>query len=94
MKRLATLFALAITLSFAAPAIAQKAPRKAKATNVDVAKKRIKDAIFTEGDTLEGDRPAGDGDRVSARGNANHTTLIKLRWHFNDKIIKSAEDLI
>jgi hypothetical protein len=45
------------------------------------------------GDTIEGDLIKPEGSTVDARDFAKHASLITIRKHFINEIIKSADDL-
>ena len=49
--------------------------------------------LVFDGDTVDGDRVAGDGDMLAANNGAGFNSLIRLRTSFRDLIIKSAQDL-
>jgi hypothetical protein len=79
---------LLVTASFlllaAGTAMAQPAAKDQKA--------KVKVYDFS-GDTIEGDLIKPEGSTVDARDFAKHSSLIRIRKHFIDEILKSAEDL-
>ena len=44
-------------------------------------------------DVVEGDLVRPDGEMVSTRKAAKHSSLIKIREHFINEMLKSAEDI-
>lgn len=104
MKRLAIAVALVGLIS--TPALAQnKKPRAKKARRPVPAKvvktckgkkatpECAKEVTFGKGDTLEGDRPAGDGDTITGVTGTRFGSLIRVRTSFLPEILKSAEGL-
>lgn len=104
MKRLAiavALIGLLTTPAFAQNKARTKAPaKKAAKTRVvktckgakaspDCAKK----IDFGKGDTLEGDRPAGDGETITGVSGTRFGSLLRLRTSFVPEILKSAESI-
>ncbi len=98
----------AALLGLAAPAGAQgktaktkvskkaKVSKKSKAkTSVKTAKTKVpktKDYDFLA-DEIDGDRPLPNHDRILGLGDTDHPSLIRLRVHFMDEIIRSADML-
>lgn len=85
MRKLSTIIAL---LLLAGVASAQPAKKDKDAGGGG----KVKVYDFT-GDTIEGDLIKPEGLDVNARDFAKHSSLIKIRQHFINEIIKSAEDL-
>jgi len=48
---------------------------------------------FKTGDTLEGGVASGTGDNIVAPGVVTHSSLIRLRLSFRDRIIRTGENL-
>jgi hypothetical protein len=82
MRTIRLLVATAFLLAAASPALAQKPDAKAKVKVYDFS-----------GDTIEGDLIKPEGSTVDARDFAKHSSLIRIRKHFIEEILKSAEDL-
>jgi hypothetical protein len=71
--------------------VASAQPKKGdKADNAGSGKVKVYDF---SGDTIEGDLIKPEGLDVNARDFAKHTSLIRIRQHFINEILKSAEDL-
>lgn len=82
MRIIRLFVATAFVLAAASPALAQKTDPKAKVKVYDFS-----------GDTIEGDLIKPEGSTVDARDFAKHSSLIRIRKHFIEEILKSAEDL-
>jgi hypothetical protein len=83
MRKLFTVLAtLGLVLAAASPAFAQKKGDKPKVKTYD----------FT-GDTIEGDLIKPEGEGINARDITQFASLIRIRTHFIDEIIKAAENL-
>lgn len=67
---------------------------KKKDSDCALARKRGKACKieFEKGDTLEGGVATGTGENIVAPGVVKHSSLIRLRTSFRDRIIRSAED--
>ena len=107
MKRL--LIAIALASLGATPALAQnKGPTDspgAKPTKTKTVKKPVKECAdktrpdcarvidFGKGDRVDGDRPTGDGDAITAVTGSRFGSLIRVRTSFVDQILKSAEGI-
>lgn len=71
--------------------VASAQPKKGdKSDNAGSGKVKVYDF---SGDTIEGDLIKPEGLDVNARDFAKHTSLIRIRQHFINEILKSAEDL-
>lgn len=72
----------------------KKVPIKS-AGNSDCAKAakagRACDLNFQTGDEIGGEVASGTGDRIDVRPPTTHTSLIRLRTNFRDRIIRDAE---
>src|SRR5437868_3191542 len=89
MKRLLFVFAtVAISCLTAAPAFAQAPP--AGGDGVSYKSKTVYDF---DDDVVEGDLVRPDGEFVDTRKAAKHSSLIKIREHFINEMLKSAEDI-
>jgi hypothetical protein len=84
-----------LVLGLASPAIAQQDPPvPAKATKPAKGAKPPKVKVLTiEEETIEGGVPSGQIIPVDARGFSDHSSLIRVRFSFVDKILQSAENL-
>ena len=91
------LFALALVALPLGPALSQpKKPAPAKKTKPCADRNNprcARQVDFTRGDKVTGDRPSGDGDTVTGRGESRFGSLIRVRTSFKDLILKSAESL-
>jgi hypothetical protein len=76
----------------AAPALASAQQKQADkpAPRVEYEKKTV---INFEDDTIEGDLKRPDGEYVEARRRVNHSSLIKIREDWHDKVMQAADDL-
>lgn len=105
ISKFATAFALVAMLGLAAPAQAQgksnaktkaKVSKKAKASKKapkpETKLPKAKDYDFLA-DEIDGDRPLPNHDRILGLGDANHGSLIRLRQHFINEIIMTADML-
>ena len=86
--------AAALVLGVAGTALAQQdaAPGKPAKAAKGAKPPRIK-TITIEEETIEGGVPSGQIIPVDARGFSDHTSLIRIRHSFVDKILQSAENL-
>jgi hypothetical protein len=83
MRAIRLLVVASFLLAASGPAFAQaKGDAKAKVKVYDFS-----------GDTIEGDLIKPEGSTVDARDFAKHSSLIRIRKHFIEEILKSAEDL-
>lgn len=88
MKRVLFVIAAGALLFTAAPAMAQDSP--VDKGNVSYKQKTVYDF---DDDVVEGDLVRPDGEFVDIRKTAKHSSLIKIREHFIDEMLKSAEDI-
>lgn len=97
-RTLARTFLAGACLAFAAaPALAQAGRTPARPTRPAKPAKpskpeRVK-VINIEDESIEGGVPTGQLIPVDARGFDKHTSLIRVRTSFVDRIVESAEDL-
>lgn len=99
-KCYATLFALALALGGAAPDADAGKNKKKTATKVKKSKKakttdKVKPAKNYDflADDIDGQRVRPDDTTIFGIKNVKHTSLIRLREHFINEIVRSAEML-
>ena len=88
MKRI--LFVAAATLLMSAPAFAEDPAPAGGGDGVSYKSKTVYDF---DDDVVEGDLVRPDGEFVDTRKAAKHSSLIKIREHFINEMLKSAEDI-
>lgn len=92
-----TLLAGACLALAASPVLAQTGPtpaRPAKPAKATKPEKPAKVKVLTiEEESIEGGVPTGQIIPVDARGYDKHTSLIRVRTSFVDRILESAENL-
>jgi hypothetical protein len=88
MRKLTMITAALLLLAGVAAAQPKKGDKPAD--NAGSGKVKVYDF---SGDTIEGDLIKPEGLDVNARDFAKHTSLIRIRQHFINEILKSAEDL-
>jgi hypothetical protein len=91
MKNLLIAVAVALPLTFAASP--SHAGNSHKSDCARAKKKGKACKIEFKGDDIGGKRRSGDGDRISTRAPTQFGSLIKLRYHFHDMVIKAADNI-
>ena len=79
--------ALLVVLFSAAPVLAQTRPKR---ETYPVATQRLD---ITEGDTVKGDVPSGEGSMTTSTRRARKPSLIRARTDFMPEMLRSAENL-
>ena len=92
LKNMTSLLAVATSLAVAAPAFAQTPPPGGGEAGGAV-QYRQKTVYDFDDDVVEGDLVRPDGEFAEARTKAKHSSLIKIREHFINEMLKSAEDI-
>ena len=82
MKRSIVAIAAVLVFSSSSIALAQQAAGYKSTTKYDF-----------DDDVVEGDLVRPDGEMINTRKKAKHSSLIKIREHFINEMIKSAEDI-
>ncbi len=91
MKNLVIALALAVPMTFAA---STSYAGRAHSADCAKAKKQGKACrIEFKGDDINGKRGSGNGDRIRARQETKFGSLIRLRYHFHDMIVKAADNI-
>ena len=88
VTRLACAIALVLPMA-AAPTIA--AAQGSDCLRGHKQSKSCKQIDFRTGSDVSGTTPKGDGDDIRAAKRVTHSNLIKLRWSFADKIVRTGE---
>ncbi len=79
---------LLLVLAFPLAALAQE--KKQPQPRVEYEKKTV---INFDDDTIQGDLTRPDGEYVEARKKVEHSTLIKIRENWRDKVMQASGDL-
>ena len=84
MKRTIGLLALVVMTMIAMPALAQQAEEEAE---------MVERTIDFSDEVVEGELVRPEGDLIEGQRGREAASLIRVREHFIDKMIQSAEDL-
>jgi hypothetical protein len=104
MKRLTLLVSIPLLLSASLALAQSKAPTKvphkaqpAATADKDCAKARAQGracSLVFESDNVDGQTPGANGIGVMVVNPANHTSLIRVRTSFKDRILRTAEGIL